>query len=256
MSHRLFRNRKPKEYTKTLQFSKDALLKAEERAKGAINLLYSKVSELTVLIDSFESKKDDVSKDCIFPTPAPYEKPRSSVMPMNKTLIEMQDILYQQCRDYFEIYAALKIWIQLRIPSVESGMSFDVSVQTELSGEIEKFEDGVFEMEKSLQGFDEERMRILEKIVHYPTIMSYRKELQQNDSSQYISSCLLLFSLRNDTAFCIDLLSKNKKRLGKPLDAEVSSKKNTPIASPSPSPDHLMTEVEINADDDGIAGMY
>lgn len=64
-------------------------------------------------------------------------------VPSNQHIMDVIEMLRKEWKEAVEVVGAVKLWIQLSIPPIESGGQFHVGVQEEVIQELNRFEDVV-----------------------------------------------------------------------------------------------------------------
>ncbi|KAK2961284.1 putative Proteasome activator pa28 beta subunit [Blattamonas nauphoetae] len=189
---------------------------ASDSVREALQELRKKILHLTNLVTTFRTKEEEIMKDCVIPTsstPPYYDNP---VLPSNKTLSGLVEIVEQEAVSILKIYTLIKFWIQLCVPPLEEGQRFGVEVQTEVVGDITAAENNADDIVGSLQEYHESRASHLHKICKYENIENYKTLLREFDRKIWYETISDLLSLRNDAAMTVLCVEKNEQKIVMP----------------------------------------
>jgi len=175
----------------------------------------------------FNLKKDQVTQDLptveqlTGATKEEQEKKFTTVIvPGNKALTDLVELLQKEILDMSEMINALSIWVKLNVPRIADGNNFGVEVQEEITKVLEGAEDAGYDVLDSFATYHSTRGTLVVKVLKNPNVADFRCALRELDEKTYIKTCLLASELRNDYITLYDLLAKNLDTLITPRGGE------------------------------------
>jgi len=173
----------------------------------------------------FNLATEDVNQEIQFDEPSgtPEEVERKLgriVIPANKALCDIEEILQGEILEMSEMINSLGIWVKLNVPRIADGNNFGVEVQEEITEILENAESSGYRILDSFTAYHQARAEFVTKVLKYPGITDFRKALKELDEKTYIKTSLLACELRNDYISLYDLLSKNLDTLMTPRKGE------------------------------------
>lgn len=93
-----------------------------------------------------------------------YDHAHDFKVPCNKHIIRVMELLRTEWQQAVEIVGAVKLWIQLSIPPIESGGQFHVGVQEEVIQELTRFEDVAYNYLESPSKYFQTRAKLIAKV--------------------------------------------------------------------------------------------
>jgi hypothetical protein len=184
----------------------DTLYKTDK----AFNLKREQVAQELPDVSAFFGKTEEEKKF----------KLSTMVIPPNKVLTEIVDVLETEILDMSEMINSLSIWVRLNVPRMADGNNFGVEVQEEISKVLQSTEESGYEVLDSFSAYHTGRGALVGKIMKNPGIMDYRVALKELDEKTYIKVTNLACELRNDYITLYDLLAKNMETLSAPRGGE------------------------------------
>jgi len=175
----------------------------------------------------FNLKKDQVTQD--LPTVAELtgackedqeRKYCTVLVPANKALTDLVELLQNEILEMSEMINALSIWVKLNVPRIADGNNFGVEVQEEITKVLEGAEDAGYDVLDSFATYHSTRGGLVTKVLKNPNVEDFRCALRELDEKTYIKTCLLASELRNDYITIYDLLAKNLDTLITPRGGE------------------------------------
>jgi proteasome activator subunit 2 (PA28 beta) len=186
------------------------LLDEMYKNRKEFNLKKSQVTqELPTLADLTGANKDEQEKKSV-----------TVLVPANKCLTDLVEILQKEILEMSEMINALSIWVKLNVPRMADGNNFGVEVQEEISKVLEGAEDAGYDVLDSFASYHSTRGGIVTQVLKHPNVEDFRFALRELDEKTYIKTCLLASELRNDYITIYDLLAKNLDTLITPRGGE------------------------------------
>ncbi|XP_065897186.1 proteasome activator complex subunit 3-like [Dysidea avara] len=143
--------------------------------------------------------------------------------PCNKKLKEVIAVLKPHIITLIEKCAELKLWIELKIPKIEDGNNFGVSIQEDILSEVTKLEGDTGSYLEQITRYYTTRGKMMSKLVKYPQLEDYRKAIEEYDEKIYFSLKLITMELRNTYCILHDLITKNIEKLKRPRSSNTDS---------------------------------
>jgi hypothetical protein len=202
--------------------------------KECYRLIFDVFPEKIKLLDDmyknrkeFNLKKEEVTQELptieqlTAPTKEEQERKSTTVLvPANKALTDLVELLQKEILDMSEMINALSIWVKLNVPRMADGNNFGVEVQEEITKVLEGAEDAGYDVLDSFATYHSTRGAIVTKVLKNPNVEDFRCALRELDEKTYIKTCLLASELRNDYITVYDLLAKNLDTLMTPRGGE------------------------------------
>jgi len=146
----------------------------------------------------------------------PIEKAGLTMVPCNKIILELLDIIKKEILELIEMINTVKIWIQLNIPRIEDGNNFGVSIQEETVSELSRAEDSGFAVLESMTKYFVTRAKLVTKVLKYPNVEDYRQTVKELDDKEFVNLRFCALDLRNNYAILHDIIMKNLEKLKTP----------------------------------------
>lgn len=163
--------------------------------------------------DSEEESEDEMGHLNGRHVHAHWDYTHDFAVPCNKTIIKVIELLRKEWKEAIELVGAVKLWIQLSIPPIESGGQFHVGVQEECVQELNRFEDVAYNYLESPTKYFQTRAKLGAKLSRHRSVFDYRQSLLEADSLEYLNLKMAATELRNSYLVAYDLLSKNEDKL-------------------------------------------
>lgn len=140
----------------------------------------------------------------------------TGIVPCNKTLCELINIVKPHIRQLVEDANMVKMWISYMIPKIEDGNNFGVSIQEETLAEVTSVESEGAVFFDQISRYFISRGKVVSKVAKYPHIEDYRRSVSELDEKQYLSLWLVMCEIRNRYCTLHDLVVKNLEKIKKP----------------------------------------
>jgi proteasome activator subunit 3 (PA28 gamma) len=111
---------------------------------------------------------------------------------------------------------ALRLWIALRVPKIEDGNNFSVSVQDDIIGILASGKTSGLALIDSINRNLSARGEVMRKVMKYPHVADYAHTLYEMDVQQQSVLMHTCIDLRNNYAILFDLINKNFVHLQHP----------------------------------------
>jgi len=148
---------------------------------------------------------------------SPHETiPEQILVPSNKNITEITEILKPNIVQLIEDNRTLKLWLTLLIPKIEDGNNFGVSVQKtilSLLQEVEAATNGYFE---KLSQYYQYRGRLITKVLKYPFLEDYRIAVEELDEKQCTTISLIICDMFHCYIVLYDIINKNFDKIKNP----------------------------------------
>ncbi|KAK8823060.1 hypothetical protein WA538_002213, partial [Blastocystis sp. DL] len=141
---------------------------------------------------------------------------KEDAFPINPLLVDITDYLKQEVRDAVPIFNALRLWILLRIPRMEDGNNFGVTIQKEFIKRLSDAQDQMEAIMDLLTQYYKKRGDAVTLMISEPSIVDYRQAVVEIDESQFYCLLLSLQTLRSYYLSIYDAFMKNLDRLQNP----------------------------------------
>jgi proteasome activator subunit 3 (PA28 gamma) len=147
----------------------------------------------------------------------------SGMVPTNKQLVEMIDLVKPFVQDLIDHANKVKMWIAYLIPRIEDGNNFGVSIQEDTMAEARQVETEAATYLDQISRYFITRGKIISKVAKYPHVEDYRRTVQELDEKEFISLRLVVIELRNHYASLHDLITKNLDKIKKPRSSNADN---------------------------------
>lgn len=125
---------------------------------------------------------------------------------------DLQKLMYKS----MQTINSLKVAFQLKVPDMQDGNNFGVSVQEEVLSEVSKTEESIFVALEHILKYYTARAGICTNIVKSPLVVDYRKLLEENDRQFVYRLVVTVIDVRNSLMLVKDVVEKNKKKVLNP----------------------------------------
>ncbi|RDB28483.1 Proteasome activator complex subunit 3 [Hypsizygus marmoreus] len=125
-------------------------------------------------------------------------------------------IIKNECAQLALMIDQVKLWVTLTMPKIEDGDNFGVQIQEEVLGELQRAQEGAYNMRDAARQDYLARARICSKIVKYPNVEDYTLSLKEHDEKQLYLARQHLLDIRNIYAVLTDLIHKNISKIRAP----------------------------------------
>jgi len=140
----------------------------------------------------------------------------NGVVPSNKLLVELIDIVKPVVREMVENINKIKMWILFLIPRIEDGNNFGVSIQEDTLAEVRNVESEAASFLDQISRYLLTRGKIVTKIAKYPHVEDYRRAVEDLDEKEFLNLRLVLMEVRNHYSTLHDMIMKNFEKIKKP----------------------------------------
>ncbi|XP_064402317.1 proteasome activator complex subunit 3-like isoform X2 [Halichondria panicea] len=144
-------------------------------------------------------------------------------VPSNPKLVEIVDCLKPKIIDTMNRCNTIKVWIQLRIPKIEDGNNFGVSIQEDILAEVSKAEADSAKFMEQISRYFSVRAKLVSKAAKYPHLDDYRRGINEYDEKVFLSFKIMLMELRNIYAILYDVIIKNFEKIKQPRSSHANS---------------------------------
>jgi len=152
--------------------------------KECYRLIFDVFPEKIKLLDDmyknrkeFNLKKEEVTQELptieqlTAPTKEEQERKSTTVLvPANKALTDLVELLQKEILDMSEMINALSIWVKLNVPRMADGNNFGVEVQEEITKVLEGAEDAGYDVLDSFATYHSTRGAIVTKVLKNPNV--------------------------------------------------------------------------------------
>jgi len=143
----------------------------------------------------------------------------NGVVPSNKRLLELINVVKPIVRDVVETVNKIKMWILFLIPRIEDGNNFGVSIQEDTLAEVRTVESEAASFLDQISRYLLTRGKIVTKIAKYPHVEDYRRAVEDLDEKEFLNLRLCLMEVRNHYSTLHDLITKNFEKIKKPRNS-------------------------------------
>jgi len=140
----------------------------------------------------------------------------NGVVPCNRKIAEIVDVVKPIVREAVENVNKLKMWILFLIPRIEDGNNFGVSIQEETLAEVRTVEAEAASFLDQISRYYLTRGKIVSKVAKYPHVEDYRRSIQDLDEKEFLNLRLVLMEIRNHYSTLHDMIIKNFDKIKKP----------------------------------------
>jgi len=146
----------------------------------------------------------------------------NGVVPCNKHLLELIEIVKPHIRKLMEDSNLLKMWISFMIPKIEDGNNFGVSIQEDTLAEVQAVESEAAAFFDQISRYFVSRGKLVSKVAKYPHLADYRRAVQELDEKEYLSLWLVMAEIRNRYCALHDIVIKNLDKIKKPRSSNAA----------------------------------
>jgi len=143
----------------------------------------------------------------------------NGVIPSNKRLMELINVVKPIVRDVVESVNKMKMWILFLIPRIEDGNNFGVSIQEDTLAEVRTVESEAASFLDQISRYLLTRGKIVTKVAKYPHVEDYRRAIEDLDEKEFLNLRLVLMEVRNHYSTLHDLIMKNFEKIKKPRNS-------------------------------------
>ena len=137
--------------------------------------------------------------------------------PANGHVTKLMGIMKPHLNDFIECMEDLKIFMQLRVPPVESNANWKVGILEECLGEVSRSEDSAFSVLEAMTKYHVTRAKLVQKCLKYPAIGDYQASVSELDEKEFLNLRMCMMDLRNMYFTLRDLLVKNEDKIRQPV---------------------------------------
>uniref|UniRef100_H0XLK2 Proteasome activator complex subunit 3 n=1 Tax=Otolemur garnettii TaxID=30611 RepID=H0XLK2_OTOGA len=112
--------------------------------------------------------------------------------------------------------STVRMWVQLLIPKVEDGNNFGVSIQEDIVDQLWTVESTAASYLRRFFTYYNTRAKLVSKIMKYPQVEDYRRNISELDENEYLSVRQILLQVRNQYATLHDIILKNIDKIKTP----------------------------------------
>jgi len=143
----------------------------------------------------------------------------NGVVPSNKHIMELINVVKPIVREVVESVNKLKMWILFLIPRIEDGNNFGVSIQEDTLAEVRTVESEAASFLDQISRYLLTRGKIVTKIAKYPHVEDYRRAIEDLDEKEFLNLRLVLMEVRNHYSTLHDMIMKNFEKIKKPRNS-------------------------------------
>lgn len=198
-----------KESEKAVEKIKEIALETFSGVKSLVNCTEIELKvKLPTILKSYDTLNEKLGK-------INHVKEVISI-PSNSIIVELLSELREVIVGSLDVLSKIKIWIQLKVPKMEDGNNFGVSIQEDCIDECVRTEDISFNLLETTTRVFVDRGELISKLVKFPVIGDLYQSLIQFDRMQQLLIKFGIKDLRDHYSIIYDMINKNIEKIEKP----------------------------------------